>query len=100
MQLQEIPKDDILEELSKRIGHCAIHLGIELGLDMINIEETLCRHSKDMFGQNCDILKKWIRDKRTTNKTIRFLMKTLCIVDSRGFSFLRKKYGIPLRGDC
>jgi hypothetical protein len=31
--LQEIPEDDVLQELSKNVGNCAMHLGVELGGD-------------------------------------------------------------------
>jgi hypothetical protein len=36
--LQQIPEDDVLRELSKQVGNCAMQLGVELGLSMV---ETL-----------------------------------------------------------
>ena len=39
--LQRIPDDDVLKELSQQVGNCAIQLGVELGLSMVEIEQTL-----------------------------------------------------------
>ena len=39
--LQQIPGDDVLRELSKQVGNCAMQLGVELGLSMVEIEQTL-----------------------------------------------------------
>jgi hypothetical protein len=47
--LQQIPDDDVLRELSEQVGNCAMQLGVELGLSMVKIEETLSNYSKDMF---------------------------------------------------
>jgi len=89
--LQEIPEDDVLKELSGKVGDCAIHLGVELGLDMATIEETLFKHPKNMFEQTFDVMKKWKISGEV--KTIRMLMKAFASADGRGFKFLRDKYG-------
>ena len=89
--LQEIPEDDVLQDLSKQVGNCAIHLGVELGLSMATIEETLFRYPKSMFEQTFDVMKKWKISGEV--KTIRMLMKAFQSVDGRGLKFLRKKYG-------
>jgi hypothetical protein len=46
---------DVLRELSKQVGNCAMQLGVELGLSMVEIEETLFKLSKDMYSQTFDV---------------------------------------------
>ena len=41
IELQRVPDDDVLKELSEQVGNCAIQLGVELGLSMMEIEQTL-----------------------------------------------------------
>jgi hypothetical protein len=36
-----------------------MQLGVELGLSMAEIEQTLVKYSKDIFSQTFDVLKKW-----------------------------------------
>ena len=89
--LQEIPEDDVLYELSRTVGNCAIHLGVELGLTMATIEETLKRCRNSTFEETFDVMKKW---KTSSNvKTILMLMKAFQSADRRGLDFLREKYG-------
>ncbi|CAG2245233.1 unnamed protein product [Mytilus edulis] len=59
VRLQEVPHDDVLYGLPKYLGYCAIQLGIELGVTMSSINETMVRHHKDMYDQISDILRKW-----------------------------------------
>jgi hypothetical protein len=80
-----------LKELSKQVGNCTVQVGVELGLSMVEIEETLFKYSKDMFSQTFDVLKKW-KYQRKVNPTIRILMKAMQASDPRGLTFLRKKY--------
>ena len=77
-------------DLSQSVGNCAIHLGVELGLDMVKIEETLVRYPKSMYEQTFDILKKW--QSSGDVKTISMLMKAFKLVDRKGILFLRNKY--------
>ena len=89
--LQETPEDDVLYELSRTVGNCAIHLGVELGLTMATIEETLKRCRNSTFEETFDVMKKW---KTSSNvKTILMLMKAFQSADRRGLDFLREKYG-------
>lgn len=90
-RLQTIPKDDVLNELSRRIGNCVIQLGIELGLNFTSIEESIYRFPKDMYGQIYDILKKW-KEQKIVKPTIHRLMMALQRVESGGLSYLRMKY--------
>ena len=43
--LQQIPDDDVLRELSKQVENCAMQLGGELGLSMVEIEKTIFKYS-------------------------------------------------------
>jgi hypothetical protein len=80
-----------LKELSAQVGNCAMQLGIELGLNMVEIEESLFKYSKDMFSQTFDVLKKW-KYLRRVKPTIRILMRAIQASDPRGLMFLRDKY--------
>ena len=88
--IQEIPEDDVLEDVTKTVGPCVIHLGVELGLDMVKIEETLVKYPKSMYEQTFDVLKKW--QSSGDVKTISMLMKAFKLVDRKGILFLRDKY--------
>ena len=89
--LQQIPDDDVLRELSNQVGNCAMQLGVELGLRMVEIEQTLFEYSKDIFSQTFDVLKKW-KTNCEVKPTIRILMKAMQASDPRGLEFLIDKY--------
>jgi len=89
--LQQIPDDDVLRELSNQVGNCAMQLGVELGLSMVEIEQTLFEYSKVIFSQTFDVLKKW-KKIREVKPTIRILMKAMQASDPRGLEFLVDKY--------
>jgi hypothetical protein len=89
--LQLIPDNDVLRELSEQVGNCAMQLGVELGLSMVKIEETLSNYSKDMFKRNFDVLIKW-KKSCEVKPTIRILMKAMQASDPRGLEFLIDKY--------
>jgi hypothetical protein len=80
-----------LKELSEQVGNCAVQLGVELGLSMVEIEQTLFKYSKDIFSQTFDVLKKW-KYSRKVKPTIRILMRAIQVSDPRGLVFLRCKY--------
>ena len=82
--LQRIPDDDLLEELSRQVGNCAMQLGVALGLSMVDIEESLFKYSKDMFSQTFDVLKKWNNSRKEVMPTICILMRAMQESDSRG----------------
>jgi hypothetical protein len=88
--LQEIPKDDVLLALSKEVGDCAIHLGVELELCMLAIKRIIYKYPKDTFGQTFGVMKEWRSSSEV--KTIPILMKAFQSADTRGVNFLRKKY--------
>jgi hypothetical protein len=68
-----------------------MQLGVELGLSMVEIEESLFKYSKDMFSQTFDVLKKWQYSSKV-KPTIRILMRAIQACDPRGLVFLRDKY--------
>jgi hypothetical protein len=80
-----------LKELSEQVRNCAVQLGVELGLSMVKIEETLSNYSKDMFSRTCDVLKKWKYSSKV-KPTIRILMRAFQAIDPRGYKFLSDKY--------
>ena len=80
-----------MQELSKQVGNCAVQLGVELGLSMMEIEHTLFKYSKDIFRQTFDVLKKW-KYSGKVKPTIRILMRAIQASDPRGLAFLRDKY--------
>ena len=90
--LQQIPDDDVLKELSKEVGNCAMMLGVQLGLSLVDIEESLFHYSKDMFNQTFDVLKKWKNSTKDVRPTIRILMRAIQESDSRGRIFLLDKF--------
>ena len=57
--LQQILDDDVLRELSKQVENCAMQLGVELGLSMVEIVKTIFKYSRDIFSQAFEVLKKW-----------------------------------------
>ena len=68
-----------------------MQLGVELGLSMVEIEQTLFMYSKDIFSQTFDVLKKW-KYSRKVKPTIRILMRAIQASDPRELVFLRDKY--------
>ena len=80
-----------MKELSEQVGNYAIQLGVELGLSMMEIEQTLFKYSKDIFSQTFDVLKKWKYSSKV-KPTIRILMRAFQASDPRGYKFLRAKY--------
>ena len=68
-----------------------MQLGVELGLSMVKIEETLSNYSKDMFSRTYDVLKKWKYSSKV-KPTIRILMRAFQASDPRGYKFLSDKY--------
>ena len=89
--LQHIPDDDVLRVLSAIVGNCAMQLGVELGLSMVEIEETLFKYSKDMYRKTLDVLQKWKKGCEI-KPTIRMLMKAMQASDPRGLHFLISRY--------
>ena len=89
--LEEIPEDDVLQDLSKTFSGRAMQLGIELGLTRETVEEILLQNTKNIFSQNLSVMKEW---KKSSDKpTILVLINAFQWFDSRGLLFLKRKYG-------
>jgi hypothetical protein len=89
--LKRIPDDDVLKELSVQVGNSAMQLGVVLGLNMVDIEESFAKYPKDMFCRNFDVLKKW-KNSGKVKPTNCILMRAMQVCDSRGLMFLTGKY--------
>lgn len=78
----------------KMIGDCVAHLGIELGLSIGDIRETMHNFQRDLNGQIHDLLMKWYKMDKVT-PTIYWLMVALKRVEAAaGLTFLKKTYGV------
>ena len=91
---QTTPENEVLMELSNNIGNCAVQLGIELGLSVVDVESILHSHPRNMFEQNYNVLVKWKESSRV--KTLYILMRALQRVMPQGMTFLEKKYDIKI----
>ncbi|CAG2242250.1 unnamed protein product [Mytilus edulis] len=87
---EEVPNDDVLNDLPKHLGNCALQLGVELGITIDSIEETKTDH-RTMYGQTVDILRKW-RNSTEEKPTIYRLMAVLERIHLGGFQFLKDTY--------
>lgn len=88
LNLQEIPSDQHLKELSNQIGNCPLQLGIELGLSFTEVEQSLFKFPKDLPGLVENILIKW--KTKSKMKTIHSLMMVLERVEAGGVRYLRE----------
>ncbi|VDI17402.1 Hypothetical predicted protein, partial [Mytilus galloprovincialis] len=86
INLQAIPSDQHLKELSNQIGNCPLQLGIELGLSFTDVDQSLFSFPKDLSGLVEDILKKWKKNSKV--KTIHSLMLALERVNAGGIRYL------------
>ncbi|CAG2192440.1 unnamed protein product [Mytilus edulis] len=89
-KLLETPGDDVLEELSKQIGNCALQLGIELGVSFHKLQSSFIKFPKDLPGLLEDILKIWKTESKVP--TYHSLMMALTRVDGGGVGYLRKLF--------
>ncbi|CAG2236741.1 unnamed protein product [Mytilus edulis] len=86
--LQQTPSDDVLKELSNRVGNCALQLGIELGVSFSEVENSFVKFPKDLPGLIEDILIKW--KAKSKIKTFCSLMLALKRVNGGGVTYLHK----------
>lgn len=91
--LQKIPSDGVLKELSNRVGNYALQLGIELGVSFHEVENSLFKCPKDLPGLVEDILKKWKAESKI--KTFKRLMLALQRVDGGGVDYLQSMLKTP-----
>ncbi|XP_052080481.1 uncharacterized protein LOC127718476 [Mytilus californianus] len=98
-RLQDVPSDDVINTLTEKklIGDCVVHLGVELGISIGDIKETMHNFPKDLNGQINDLLVKWKNWEKSdrTKPTIYRLMVTLKRIKSAaGLAFVKKAYGV------
>lgn len=89
----------VITSLTKKklIGDCVVHLGVELGLSIGNIKETMHNFPRNLNGQINDLLVKWKNWKKTdrVKPTIYRLMVTLKRVKAaEGLAFVKKTYSV------
>ncbi|VDI03767.1 Hypothetical predicted protein [Mytilus galloprovincialis] len=94
-RLLKIPHDDVLKHLLKNLGDCAIQLGIELGIGIYSLEDTMKKYHNDMYHQLEDVLRKW-KTSSADNCTIHRLMIALERVHTGGLRYLQKYYDLPI----
>jgi len=69
------PSDAALEELCHRIGKATFQLGIELELDIVELQSIEKNH-KELINQTRAVLKKW-KSEKCSNKQINYPLQTL-----------------------
>jgi hypothetical protein len=84
--LQEIPEDDVLQDLSDEVSNCAMHIVVELGLSMTAIERILNKYPKGTSKQAFGAMKEW-KSSSKVKTTILMLMKAMESADGGGLSF-------------
>ncbi|OPL33282.1 hypothetical protein AM593_08036, partial [Mytilus galloprovincialis] len=87
---EDVPNDEVLNNLPQKLGNCALHLGVELGLSINSIEQTKTDHQK-MYDQTADILRKW-KNLTEEKPTVFKLMVVLERVHLGGFQFVKDMY--------
>ncbi|XP_052096776.1 uncharacterized protein LOC127731938 [Mytilus californianus] len=95
ISLQDVPSNDVISSLTEKklIGDCIVHLGIELGLSINSIKETIVNNPRTLYGQIHNLLIKWKSGK--VKPTIYRLMVALKKVKaSEGLAFVMKTYGV------
>ncbi|XP_071124456.1 uncharacterized protein [Mytilus edulis] len=86
----EVPNDDVLQNLPQKLGNCALQLGVELGIAISSIEQTKTDHRK-MYDQTEDILRKW-KNSTEEKPTLFKLLVGLERVHLGGFQFVKDMY--------
>ncbi|VDI61844.1 Hypothetical predicted protein [Mytilus galloprovincialis] len=95
--LQQPPPDDVINKLTdqKLIGNCVVHLGIELGLSINDIIESMDKYHQNVSGQINSILIKWKNCNKKNMVTIYRLMVALKRVRAaEGLQFVMKMYDV------
>jgi hypothetical protein len=67
--MEYIPTDEILDALAPEIGIISFHLGIELGLRAVDLEEIQYRYQHDLVKQTKQVLYDW-RNNTTVKATL------------------------------
>lgn len=94
-----MPSDVVINGLTKEnlIGDCVVHFGVELGLSIGNIKETMHNFPRNLNGQIHNLVVKWKTQKQheKVKPTIYRLMVALKRVRAaEGLAFVKKSYGV------
>lgn len=79
------------------IGDCVVHLGVELGLSIGNIKETMHNYPRDLNGQIYNLLEKWTKreESNRSKPTIYRLMVVLKrIKAAEGLAFVKSTFDV------
>ncbi|VDI23717.1 Hypothetical predicted protein [Mytilus galloprovincialis] len=87
---EEVPNNDVLNNLPQKLGNCALQLGVELGITISSIEQTKTDYRK-MYDQTADILRKW-KNSTEEKPTVFKLLVVLERVHLGGFQFVKDMY--------
>ncbi|CAG2204892.1 unnamed protein product [Mytilus edulis] len=98
-RLQEIPSDNVINTLTEKklIGDCVVHLGVELGLSINSIKETIVNNPRNLYDRIHDLLIKWktCNEPNMVTPTIYRLMMALQRVEAaEGLAFVMKTYDV------
>jgi hypothetical protein len=75
-RMEYIPTDEILDALAPEIGMISFHLGIELGLRAVDLENIQYRYKHDLVKQTKQVLYDW-RNDTSVNATLGVLEQAL-----------------------
>ncbi|VDI78337.1 Hypothetical predicted protein [Mytilus galloprovincialis] len=94
-RLQDVPSDDVINSLTEKklIGDCIVHLGVELGLSINSIKETIVNNPRNLYGQIHNLLIKW-KSGKVKPTIYRLIVALKKIEASEGLAFVMKTYGV------
>lgn len=82
-----------------RIGDCVVHLGVELGLSIGEIKDTMYNFPRNLNGQIHDLLIKWkhwnpTKTNRVKPTIYRLMVALLRVKAADGLAFMKKTYSV------
>ncbi|CAG2223106.1 unnamed protein product [Mytilus edulis] len=95
ISLQDVPSDDVISSLTEKklIGDCIVHLGVELGLGINSIKETIVNNPRNLYGQIHNLLIKW-KSGKVKSTIYRLMIALKNVKASEGLAFVMKTYGV------
>ncbi|VDI20493.1 Hypothetical predicted protein [Mytilus galloprovincialis] len=98
-RLQVSPPDHVIKMLTdkKLIGDCVVHLGVELGLSIGNIKETMHNYPRDLYGQINNLLVKWTdweKSNRSKPTIYRLMVALKRIKAAEALAFVKSTYDV------
>lgn len=80
---EKTPSMSVLRCIANHIGESSLQLGIELGLDIVEIQHIQCQFKDKLLDQNREILRRWKQNKNISKPTVENLVKTLCRIGKK-----------------